>query len=297
MISQDRQKIILDYAAKYGDNRALKRFKINGETLNRYRRVSFDQIPNSATSIIIPDLHCPYHDMPAIRLMMKIVNDQQFNYDKTILLGDVVDFYGVSRFDKDPNRKDDIQFEADEAFDLLSTMKRGLPETEWHYLKGNHEARLKKFLMSNARALSNLRALKVDNLLRLNELDIKYIEKSWNYYDTVMIKHGNKVGKYSGYSAHAEMLRHMSLGISAHTHRLAIVNYTADGIDIQWVECGHLCDVMKADYMEDYPNWQQGFCFMHRDGKAFSFDLVRYYRDEKAVKAFYCGKKYSERLK
>jgi len=54
------------------------------------------------SGIIWPDVHVPYHDVAAVRLVMKVM--KIFKFDITILLGDFVDNYCISRFTKSPTR-------------------------------------------------------------------------------------------------------------------------------------------------------------------------------------------------
>ncbi len=58
---------------------------------------------NHNNILIIGDIHVPYHNIPALTLALKYGLENGVN---TILLnGDIIDFYAISRFEKDPRKR------------------------------------------------------------------------------------------------------------------------------------------------------------------------------------------------
>ena len=67
----------------------------------------------SRQHVVISDLHIPYQDRPVVRLLLRFLAEQQ-PYAIHIL-GDLIDFYAISRFERDPVRATGLQAELDAA--------------------------------------------------------------------------------------------------------------------------------------------------------------------------------------
>jgi len=213
--------------------------------------------PNYKKVVFVSDIHAPYQDNKAIKALRSFIRWYQPN--EIIFLGDVVDFYAVSSFTKDPSRAIKLQEEIDEAVDILDRICKLAPKAKKYFLKGNHEHRMQKYLWSKAAELSGLRNLQIPRLLKLDELKIQYIENGKMRYHDMMVKHGNIVRKFSAYSANGEFQSVGLSGVSGHTHRMGMFFHTNESGNYVWMECGHLCDD-NQEYMEgSTANWQKGF--------------------------------------
>ena len=88
----------------------------------------------------ISDIHIPYHDPFAWGLFLnivKVVKPTAIN-----VLGDALDFYQLSTFDKDPKQLENgrLQEDFDQWFRMAREMQRAAPgECKYRYLPGNHE--------------------------------------------------------------------------------------------------------------------------------------------------------------
>ena len=239
--------------------------------------------------IVVPsDFHIPFHDRECLSAFISFC--KYFKPDKIFLNGDVIDFYAISRFVKDPNRALELQQEIDEAVGVLKMIRSNNRKAEIHYIRGNHEARLQKYLHSEAKELSGLRELNVQHLLRLKEFKIIYHEQGRFKYHGLTIKHGTVVRKFSGYTAKAEVEKNGTSGISSHSHRLSSYFQNNDGQEIIWNETGCMCE-KDADYLEgEVPNWQTGWVAGHlkQDSKRFNLTIVPYVHG----KAMYDGKEF-----
>lgn len=225
--------------------------------------------------VILSDLHFPFQDEMAVNASLVFIKERQ---PKTIVLdGDVVDFYDLSRFDKNPSRINCLQLELDMVKEFLTKLREASPKSEIIYIIGNHEDRLRKYIWQH-NELSSLEALTLDNLLGLNELGIKLVK---NYQlGKYLITHGTVVRKFSGYSAHGEQDLNDCSGISGHTHRLGNYYKTTPTTEYEWFENGCLCQ-KEAEYMDHYPNWQQGFSYGIIEGdnsQIYSIHLTKDYK-------------------
>jgi len=205
------------------------------------------------TIVSLNDFHIPYHDEKAINIALQFV---KYLHPHKIVLHELMDWYSLSRFDKDPNRKLDIKKNKDMAVGYLQKIRGMFPDIEIIMLQGNHDKRLVKYLRTKAEELNNLDELKIQSLLKLNELNIDYrIDYSFR---NVLFKHGEVVRKYSGYTARAELDKEGVSGCSGHTHRLGAHFQTLRGGKYVWLETGCLCDPKQAEYIDGTANWQQG---------------------------------------
>lgn len=218
----------------------------------------------------LSDLHVPYQDTDAVALALQVV--RRVRPDAVNVLGDLCDFYKLSRFDKDPDAFD-LQHELEEArtfFRLLRMVHQGVVR----FLPGNHELRLEKYLNRNPE-LHGLDVLALPSLLRLEEYDVDYFEHEIEIVPGKLVaKHGDVVRKYAGYSAKAELERdgYNVSTITGHTHRLAGVYSTYRGLMVAGIENGCLCD-LNPEYVRN-PNWQHGLSVVEMQDDMFGVTTV-----------------------
>ena len=108
------------------------------------------------TVAIMSDVHVPFHDPIAVECALQVIRDEK---PATIYLnGDIVDFYMVSDFSKDPKRGISLQEEVDQTVDFLDTVRRAAPKARIVYIQGNHEDRLRRYLWKHSE-IASLRSL------------------------------------------------------------------------------------------------------------------------------------------
>jgi len=218
---------------------------------------------------MIGDLHIPFEDVDVVKKVLKCIRHEKPH--KIILMGDVVDFYDVSTYDKNPARVKHLQDEIDYLHIFLDDLKKASPRSEIHYLKGNHEDRLRRYLIRNPE-LHSLRNLKIPKILGLDEYDVKYHEHNY-VYKGFLFTHGDIIRAHSGYTAKAMMEKKGMNGLMGHTHRLATYYKTDLTGTKTFMENGCLCD-LTPEYVAD-PNWQQGFTLLHFKDKSKRFHAIQ----------------------
>ena len=225
--------------------------------------------------VFVSDIHAPFHDKNAVKACLSFV--KWWKPDEVIFMGDVVDFYAVSSFDKDPARRNKLQEEIDAGVEILRAFCKAAPKAKMKLLKGNHEHRLQRYLWRKAPELASLRSNSVPVQLKLDELGIKYVESGKIVIKQTIIKHGNVVRKFSAYSAKGEFESCGVSGVSAHTHRMGQFFHTHEGGKFTWMEIGCLSDT-ELEYMEGkVANWQQGFAlgfYKNSGSNRFNINLV-----------------------
>lgn len=214
--------------------------------------------------IVLSDIHFPYQDDKALKAVYKFL--EQHPVDTIILNGDILDFYDVSRFDKDPQRMFSLQTELDMAENFFKKLRKLFPEAEMYFVKGNHEDRMERYLQKHSE-LFTLKALKIPTLLQLEKFNIHYKPKGFKF-GSLKIIHGDLIRKFSSYTARGELEKHDSSGISGHTHRGGVYYYKTPERYLAWFESFCLCDVHPF-YVDD-PNWQSGFLYGYTEGDSFA---------------------------
>ena len=231
------------------------------------------------TIIFVSDLHYPFIDKKIYRLVIEnFIPEVQPQC--LILGGDMIDFYGLSRFSKDPRRALNTQDDIDGLKEILKNIRELLPDTKIIYLEGNHEYRMITYKWTKAKEMSYIRALGLENLLGLKELDIQFVSynKYWNYKKIYFV-HGDVISKHSGYTAKNILEKWGVNIICGHSHRTGKHNHTTlNGNQGAW-ESGCLCDT-SPEYIKGKANWQQGLSVVdYYKDKIFyvhNIDIVKY---------------------
>jgi UDP-2,3-diacylglucosamine pyrophosphatase LpxH len=229
--------------------------------------------------VVLSDLHVPFQDKRAVRQALGFIREHRPG--KIHLLGDICDCYAVSRFVKDPRRKDDLQWELDQTAVFLEQLREAAGDAQIIYSEGNHEFRLRRFLASEAKALAGLRTLQLDGLLGLEDLGIQYREHDQPYrVGSLLYTHGTLVRKWSAGSAKGHFEKYGCCVIHGHTHRLGAFSHRDINTVFGAWENGCLCD-MNPDYCTA-PDWQQGWSVVWTRGDFFSVEQIH------LIKGRYC---------
>lgn len=221
--------------------------------------------------VVLSDLHIPFQDAQAVELALAFIRRERPGVIH--LLGDIADCYAVSRYDRDPERKDNFQDELDAVEAFLIRLRGIAPAAEIIYSEGNHENRLQRFLWNQAPPLAALRSLRLPTILRLAEHGIRYHDSRHPYKrGHLLFTHGEIVRKHSAYTAKANYDRFGCSVICGHTHRQGSYLHRTWEADYGSWENGCLCQ-LKPEYLVN-PDWQQGFSVVWRHGKRFSVEQI-----------------------
>jgi len=207
--------------------------------------------------VILSDVHAPYHDRKAFALVMQAV--RAFKPNILLLLGDFVDCYAISDYDRDPTRM--LRFdgeirEANKILDQLDTLKT----VRKVFIAGNHENRLDRYLARKAPELHSY--IDISTLLRLKTRRWDYVPyKDFVRVGACMFTHDlDSDGAGAVRKALSDAQHSISIG---HTHRLGyIVEGGATGKAKVAASFGWLGDASKADYkhrLKANRDWALGF--------------------------------------
>jgi predicted phosphodiesterase len=138
------------------------------------------------------DIHAPYHSIGAITAALDWLKESKPSL--VVIGGDFFDFYGLSRFLKDPDKRSPAE-EIRIGVDLIKSIYDALkPSGGIIYKMGNHDERFEHFLwqkmgeMSGLQDLEELKEITIENILRRRlgqDFPIQFVT------DKRMIKAGN----------------------------------------------------------------------------------------------------------
>ncbi len=121
-------------------------------------------------------MHVPYQDNQALDLVLKFGHN--LKPDKLFILGDFIDMYSISKFDRNPERVTNLQTEFNIGKDLLYKIIDTIRPSKTIFIEGNHTDRLRKFIWHNP-VLDG--CIDVKEKLGINDLGIEYYEYGKNY--------------------------------------------------------------------------------------------------------------------
>jgi predicted phosphodiesterase len=212
--------------------------------------------------LILSDIHIPYHDEKA--LAAAIAHGKKKRPDVVILNGDIGDFYGVSRHDKDPRRS--LSDELDAIRQFLFYLRAQFPKARILYKIGNHEARMEMFLVKNAPVLLGVSDFELPVLLKFDELGIELVPSlTLIRLGNLPIYHGHELpqGMSSPVNpARGIWMRVQESLICGHWHRTS-EHTESTGLDKKLSSCwstGCLCD-LSPDYAI-VNRWNHGFVWV-----------------------------------
>lgn len=239
--------------------------------------------PGGLVAVILPDTHIGMEDPRAIAVAMAIVQEAQ--PDIVVHLGDLLDAYWLSRFDKDPANPTRLQDEIDGARVFLHQVAQLAPQARRVLLEGNHERRLTKAIWGmpgTAAEIGRLTAFREaitwPRLLDLDAIGWEWVpeqqQSKVELLPGLITKHGTVVRKWSALSAQGEWQRYSVSGVSGHTHRLGAFYHADRNGSHVWVECGCLCST-DPEYAAD-PDWQQGLVVItwSEDGTRYNVEPI-----------------------
>lgn len=226
-------------------------------------------------SIYLPDIHEPELDVHAFASTLSLIGRTRPSL--LVVGGDAIDFYQLSRFNKNPLRALELQSDCDRLHRTLSKLRKAAPKARILYLRGNHELRLTSYLWGPGVALESLRCLRVPKLLGFSDLGIEYEESGERQVGGLVYAHGVVARAAPGASARGELERHWKSGVSGHNHFAEQVNITNAKGTFEWTCGGCLCNISKVEYLEGrVANWQNGVVYSdYKVGRSQLLKIVR----------------------
>ena len=216
--------------------------------------------------IVVNDFHLPFVDEIALDLFKEFLKEEKPN--RLIIAGDLIDCQEISTFNKIPKGGNELQKNFDQAKNLLAEFRNLIGRNaKIDFIEGNHDFRIKKYLIMRAPELVGLRALRIEKLLGLEKLKINFypVKEEANKFqdnyiriENIYVGHFDTARKGSGMTARSLLADKGVSVIQAHNHRMALITQRQmDGKLLVAVENGCLCS-LNPTYIAN-PDWQLGW--------------------------------------
>lgn len=215
--------------------------------------------------LLISDLHIPYHDEGAVALALDF--GVRAKCDGVIILGDLLDCYQISDFNRQPDKKTLVQeIElADAFFDALAL---ALKPKSIVWKCGNHEARLEGYQAKKSPELWGLAQsfMTFEQFLNLKQRGITWVNsQSPIYHHHLTLIHGHEwgAGRTSPVNpARGAFTRGVSCMVVGHEHRTSShPEPDVRGTLFSNWSLGCLCN-LHPDY-RPLNKWNHGFAILH----------------------------------
>lgn len=197
-------------------------------------------------AVIVPDIQIgfykkdneskelePIHDEKALSVALQLIED--INPNQVVMVGDNLDFAEFGKYLTAAPFKQLVQAAIDRATMLCAQIRSAAPNAKISWIAGNHEARMARYIQTNAEAAfgitkgklsSELRdkwpVLSVPYLCRMDEYGIDYVPGYPESYvalnENLMVVHGHKVTSNGSTTTKYLNDAHVSV-IYGHIHR------------------------------------------------------------------------------
>lgn len=225
--------------------------------------------------VIIPDLHYPYHDPKFIKVISKVISLVKPS-GGIVQLGDAIDFFQLSKFDKDPARKNTARDDLELYREQMLRWANLLPDGScFRQLEGNHEHRLTRFIWGRSGEIAQM-VQAVPEMLGIKELNkISRIRYEWfpinNYRSCVigdcLLHHGTFFNKHV---AVTNLERYPNKFICGHTHRIQLA-YNGD----KWsCTLGHGSLEDDTSHIPAPTGWSQAFAILTETRGECSIEVI-----------------------
>lgn len=217
-------------------------------------------LPKPARVLSLSDAHIPYHDPKALESAVNY-GRKVFKPDVVLLLGDFADFYAISRWEKDPKKRNFVK-ELGIVEDCLRWLRGAFPKALIVYKEGNHEERYTHYIWNKAPELWDVPACRIENILHLADMGIEMVtDKRIVMIGELPGIHGHEPPQgltNPVNQARGAFLRMLHSTLSAHGHRSS--THTEPNLFRKETTCfsqGCLCDLSPL-YLP-INKWDQSF--------------------------------------
>lgn len=237
------------YRLPYSDETAYEPFVLSG-----HKRIA-----------VLSDIHIPYHSIEAVTAALDFCKRDK--PDALLLNGDTLDAFQLSRFVKDP-RKRNFAGELSSMKQMIEVFKRTL-KCKIYFKYGNHCERYEHFLFMKAKELIGIEEFDLQNIIKSRTGDIEIIkDKRIIKANGLNIIHGHEfnVGFFSPVNvARGLFLRGKTSAMQSHSHQTS--EHTESDmngkITTTW-STGCLCE-LHPEYAP-LNKWNLGFAVVDLDG-------------------------------
>jgi predicted phosphodiesterase len=222
---------------------------------------------------VLSDIHIPYHSIDSLTAAFDKISSE--NVDTILLNGDTVDFYGLSRFQKDP-RKRSVAHELKALNEFLDVLEQF--GAKIIYKLGNHDERYQHYLMHKAPELLGIPEFEFEHLLKAKDRGMAVVgEKRIIKANKLNIIHGHE---YPSVFSPVNIARGLYTkgkvsAMQGHNHQTSShTEPDMNGDIVTTWSVGCLCE-LNPTYMP-LNKWNHGFAIVDLDGNGKEFNVRNY---------------------
>jgi predicted phosphodiesterase len=256
--------------------------QVENRPLNPYNLPSSDETIyqpfkiNAKRLLVLSDIHIPYHSVNSLTIAFDWAKKQK--PDAILLNGDTLDFFGLSRYAKDPKKRS-FSSELESFKDFITILKKTF-DAKIYFKIGNHEERYEHYLWMKAGELAGIDDFELANIIKARAEGIEIIaDKRIMKAGELNIIHGHEYfGSFSPVNiARGLFTKGKVSAMQGHNHQTS-EHTEADmngKITTTW-SVGCLSELHPM-YMP-LNKWNHGFAFIEIDGEDFQVQNKRIYK-------------------
>jgi len=225
--------------------------------------------------LVLSDIHAPYHNIESITLALQ--HAKKSKPDALLLNGDTIDCHRLSRFIKDPKKRN-FKLELDTFKALFDIFEKEL-KCKIYFKIGNHEERYEHFLYEKAGELVGIEEFEFSNIIKARARGIEIIGgKKPMKLNNLWGIHGHEyVGGISApvNPARGLFLRSKVSCFQGHNHQTSShMESRLSGESIATYSIGCLSE-LYPDYMP-FNKWNHGFAEIDLDDNGQDYEFRNY---------------------
>lgn len=219
--------------------------------------------------LVLSDIHIPYHSIDALTCAFDYAKNEK--PDAILLNGDTLDFFGLSRFAKDPKARS-FAHELNTFKEFMDVIKKTF-NAKIYFKIGNHEERYFHFLWMKAHEIVGVEEFELENIIKSRAEGIEIIkDKRIMKAGDLNIIHGHEFGG-SVFSpvniARGLFLKGKVSAMQGHNHCTSShVERDMNGGVVKTWSLGCLCELHPA-YLP-INKWNHGFSIVDIDNQNFN---------------------------
>ena len=218
------------------------------------------------TALVISDMQCDLQDDDFLGRVLTLARD--LDPDKVVWIGDESDATTIGRWVQGgpEEAEGNLQQQIDVTHGWLKRVREVTPNATHDMAYSNHLARFSQSITTRLPAFRKLRALSIENLFGLDELEISYRREIFEVFPDVIAGHGHQWGLTSAnqYMKGTSVVAKTGKSVVAgHTHRplltSAAVGYNFNMQTNFYMNVGCSMRFSAAEYITSKsPEWGHG---------------------------------------
>jgi len=175
---ENARSVLRAIEGKYGQNNIKITHETPERSKNPYKLPESDEtefepyiIKGYKRVAVFSDIHVPYHNIPSLTAAIAFCKKEK--PDALLLNGDTIDCHRLSRYTKDPKKRN-FKLELDTFKALFEVFKKEL-KCKIYFKLGNHEERYENFLYEKAGELVGIEEFTFENIIKARANGIEII--------------------------------------------------------------------------------------------------------------------------